>query len=74
MRSRGHVGSKAGKKKNEPPAGAGKGGSASKGQPKKLSKRSEVVQAQRGHAELNLGPSSDEPASVGRRSRRSEGS
>jgi hypothetical protein len=49
-------------KKNLPPTGEGKKQSPSSGQAKKLDKRSEVLQAQRGHRELNFGTSEDEMA------------
>src|SRR5687768_6125693 len=41
-------------RKNQPPTGQGKRQSSHLGQPRKLSKRSDVLQAQRGHPELNL--------------------
>jgi hypothetical protein len=47
---------------NQPPTGAGKKQSTRLGDPQKLGKRSEVVQAQRGHSELNLGTTTDEAA------------
>ena len=49
-------------RKNEPPTGQGPQ-SRFEGEPRKLSKRSDVVQAQRGHPELNLGDSEEETAS-----------
>ena len=45
-------------KQNQPPTGEGKKQSPRSGEANKLNKRSEVVQAQRGHAEENI--SSDE--------------
>jgi hypothetical protein len=41
-------------RRNQPPTGEGKQQSTFRGEPRKLEKRSEVVQAQRGHPELNL--------------------
>ena len=41
-------------RQNQPPTGEGKRQSPHAGEPHKLEKRSEVVQAQRGHPELNL--------------------
>jgi hypothetical protein len=49
-------------RKNQPPSGAGKRQSSHLGAPLKLGKRSDVVQAQRGHPELNLGDADDEAA------------
>jgi hypothetical protein len=49
-------------RKNQPPTGEGKHQSRFAGEPRKLDKRSEVVQAQRGHPELNLGTSDEEAA------------
>jgi hypothetical protein len=49
-------------RKNQPPTGQGKHQSPFRGEPRKLGKRSEVVQAQRGHPELNLGDSDEEAA------------
>lgn len=49
-------------KLNQPPTGEGKKQSPELGQPKKLDKRSEVLQAQRGHAELNMDDTAPEPA------------
>lgn len=49
-------------KKNQPPTGEGKKQSPQLGAPKKLGKRSEVLQAQRGHGELNFGTNEDEAA------------
>jgi hypothetical protein len=48
---------------NQPPTGEGKHQSPFAGEPRKLSKRSEVVQAQRHHPELNLGDADEEAAS-----------
>jgi hypothetical protein len=47
---------------NQPPTGEGKHQSTHRGEPRKLSKRSEVVQAQRDHPELNLGDADEEAA------------
>jgi hypothetical protein len=52
------------KKKNDPPTGEGKHQSPFAGAPRKLAKRSDVVQAQRGHPELNLGSSDEEAAAM----------
>ena len=41
-------------KQNQPPGGEGKKQSPRSGEANKLNKRSEVLQAQRGHAEENL--------------------
>jgi len=41
-------------KKNQPPTGEGKKQSTRSGEANKLNKRSEVLQAQRGHAEENV--------------------
>jgi hypothetical protein len=49
-------------RKNQPPTGEGKHQSPYRGEPRKLMKRSEVLQAQRSHPELNLGDSSEEAA------------
>jgi hypothetical protein len=49
-------------RKNQPPTGQGKHQSRFRGEPRKLVKRSEVVQAQRGHPELNVGDSDEEAA------------
>ena len=49
-------------RRNQPPTGEGKKQNPVRGAARKLSKRSEVVQAQRGHPELNLGTSDDEGA------------
>jgi hypothetical protein len=49
-------------RKNQPPTGEGKHQSSRLGEPRKLSKRSEVAQAQRHHPELNLGDAGEEAA------------
>ena len=49
-------------KMNQPPTGEGKRQSPHRGEPRKLLKRSEVVQAQPFHPELNLGDSDEEAA------------
>ena len=50
-------------KKNQPPTGQGKKQSKSLGRESEMDKRSEVMQAQRGHPELNMGTGEDlEPA------------
>lgn len=49
-------------RKNQPPTGEGKHQSPSSGESRKLSKRSEVVQAHRNHPELNLADSDEELA------------
>jgi hypothetical protein len=49
-------------RKNQPPSGEGKHQSPHRGEPRKLMKRSDVVQAQRNHPELNLGDSDEEAA------------
>jgi hypothetical protein len=49
-------------RKNQPPTGEGKRQSSHQGAPRKLAKRSEVLQAQRNHPELNLGDSAEETA------------
>jgi hypothetical protein len=49
-------------KMNQPPTGEGKHQSTHLGEPRKLAKRSDVVQAQRHHPELNLGDSDEEAA------------
>jgi hypothetical protein len=51
-------------RKNDPPTGEGKHQSRFAGAPRKLGKRSDVVQAQRGHPELNLGSGDDEAAAM----------
>jgi hypothetical protein len=50
-------------RKNQPPTGEGKHQSAHLGEPRKLDKRSEVLQAQPRHPELNLGDADEEAAS-----------
>jgi len=47
---------------NQPPTGHGKKQSVFRGEPRKLEKRSEVLQAQRHHPELNLGDTDAEAA------------
>jgi len=54
-------------KKNQPPTGEGKKQSPRSGEDSKLDKRSEVLQAQRGHAELNMGSEEEETAARGER-------
>jgi hypothetical protein len=49
-------------KKNQPPTGEGKKQSPHLGEPHKIEKRSDVMQAQRGHPELNLGSTDEEAA------------
>jgi hypothetical protein len=49
-------------RKNQPPTGEGKHQSPYLGEPRKLEKRSEVLQAQRHHPELNLGDADEEAA------------
>lgn len=49
-------------RRNQPPTGQGKRQSRFEGEPRKLSKRSEVLQAQRHHPELNLGDAEEEAA------------
>ena len=49
-------------KLNQPPTGEGKKQSPELGEPKKLYKRSEVLQAQRGRPELNMDENAPEPA------------
>jgi hypothetical protein len=49
-------------RKNQPPTGEGKHQSRFAGEPRKLDKHSDVVQAQRGHRELNIGDSDEEAA------------
>jgi hypothetical protein len=49
-------------RKNQPPTGEGKHQSTHRGEPRKLAKRSEVLQAQRYHPELNLGDADEEAA------------
>jgi hypothetical protein len=52
-------------RKNQPPTGEGKKQSPVRGEPRKLQKRSEVLQAQRNHPELNLGDTDEEAAAAG---------
>lgn len=54
-------------KKNQPPTGEGKKQSPRSGEDTKLEKRSEVLQAQRGHSELNMGADEEETAARGER-------
>jgi hypothetical protein len=49
-------------RKNQPPSGEGKKQSKHRGEPRKLGKRSDVLQAQHGHPELNLGDADEEAA------------
>jgi hypothetical protein len=49
-------------RRNQPPTGEGKKQKSFRGMPRKLSKRSEGTQAQRGHPELNMGTSAEEAA------------
>jgi hypothetical protein len=51
-------------RRNQPPTGEGKHQSTVRGEPRKLEKRSEVVQAQRHHPELNLGDADEEAANA----------
>jgi hypothetical protein len=51
-------------RRNQPPTGEGKRQSTVRGESRKLGKRSDVVQAQRGHPELNLGDSDEEAAAA----------
>jgi hypothetical protein len=51
-------------RKNQPPTGEGKHQSTHLGAPRKLSKRSDVLQAQRHHPELNLGDSDEEASAA----------
>lgn len=51
------------KRVNQPPTGEGKKQSPRSGEANKLSKRSEVLQAQRNHPEENIGTSDEEMAS-----------
>ena len=54
-------------KKNQPPTGEGKKQSPRSGKDQELDKRSEVLQAQRGHPELNMGTEEEETAARGER-------
>jgi hypothetical protein len=47
---------------NQPPTGEGKHQSTRAGEPRKLTKRSDVLQAQRNHPELNIGDADEEAA------------
>ena len=49
-------------RRNQPPTGEGKHQSPHLGGPRKLAKRSDVLQAQRYHPELNLGDADEEAA------------
>ena len=49
-------------RRNQPPTGEGKHQSTAYGEPRKLEKRSDVLQAQRNHPELNLGDADEEAA------------
>ena len=49
-------------KLNQPPTGEGKKQSPRPGEPNKLGKRSEVLQAQRNHPEENIGSAEEEEA------------
>ena len=49
-------------KKNQPPTGEGKKQSPRTGESEKLGKRSEVLQAQRGRTDLNVGSAEEEEA------------
>lgn len=51
-------------RRNQPPTGEGKHQSTHRGEPRKLAKRSDVVQAQRHHPELNLGDTDEEAARI----------
>jgi hypothetical protein len=55
-----------GERKNEPPTGEGKKQKPEAGAPNKLNKRSEVAQAERGRADLNVGTDADEAAATPR--------
>jgi hypothetical protein len=54
-------------KKNQPPTGEGKKQSPRAGKDEELYKRSEVLQAQAGHADLNIGTEEEETAARGER-------
>jgi hypothetical protein len=58
-----HMANPSRNRKNQPPTGQGKHQSRYLGEPRKLGKRSDVLQAQRGHPELNLGDADEETAS-----------
>jgi hypothetical protein len=49
-------------RKNQPPTGQGKHQSPHLGEPRKIEKRSDVLQAQPHHPELNLGDADEEAA------------
>ena len=49
-------------RKNQPPTGEGKRQSPHAGEPRKLAKRSDVLQAQPNHPELNLGDTDEQAA------------
>lgn len=49
-------------KKNQPPTDEGKEQSPNKGKAQELNKRSDVLQAQRNHPELNIGSDDEEAA------------
>jgi hypothetical protein len=51
-------------KQNQPPTGEGKKRSPRSGEANKLNKRSEVLQAQRGHAEENIASEENEEFAV----------
>jgi hypothetical protein len=51
-------------RRNQPPTGEGKRRSTVRGESRKLAKRSDVAQAQRGHPELNLADSDEEAAAA----------
>jgi hypothetical protein len=51
-------------KQNQPPTGQGKKQSPRSGEANKLNKRSEVLQAQRGHAEENIASDENEEFAV----------
>lgn len=57
-------------KKNQPPTGEGKKQSPRFDEDTKLNKRSEVLQAQRGHSELNMGTEEEETATRWRKNGR----
>ena len=63
LRGKSDMPNKSRNRKNQPPTGEGKEQSKYRGEPRKLGKRSEVLQAQHGHPELNLGDSDEEAAS-----------
>ncbi|HVG30980.1 MAG TPA: hypothetical protein VM864_14815 [Pyrinomonadaceae bacterium] len=55
-----------GDRKNQPPTGEGKKQSPAPGAANKLNKRSEVMQSQRGRADLNVGTDAHEAAATPR--------